>query len=64
MIIVEKITIGKTDYKHTFSNEGFYIEREDVLYEDAVDPINSDRLYNETDILIEIVEEALNDTEN
>ena len=58
MVIVETMTIGKNDFKHTYSDEGFYIEREGVLYEDAVDLIDSDRLYNETNILIEIEEEG------
>ena len=57
MIIVEKITIGKNEYKRTYSDQDFYIEREGIYYEEAVDPFNSDRLYNETDIPIYLEEE-------
>lgn len=32
----------------TFSDEGFMIERDGVLYEEAIDPENSGRVYNET----------------
>lgn len=53
MIVVETKMINNTVYKYTYSNEGFYIEREGVLYTDAIDPVDSDRVYTETDKRIE-----------
>lgn len=35
----------------TYSDEGFMIEREGSLYEEAIDPENSGREYRETDII-------------
>ena len=32
----------------TYSDEGFVIEREGSLYEEAIDPENSGRVYTET----------------
>lgn len=54
MIIVEnKITNGK-EFIHTYSDKGMKIKRENVLYDEAYDPVNfEDRIYNETDIPIE-----------
>ena len=50
MLITETITINTHDYLHNYSDAGFYIEREGVYYADAIDPINSGRVYTETDI--------------
>lgn len=36
-----------------YSDENFYIERDEVLYEEAIDPKNYGRVYTETDIPIE-----------
>lgn len=37
----------------TYSDAGFFIEREGVFYEEAIDPKEMGREYTETDILIE-----------
>lgn len=37
----------------TYSDKGMMIERDGILYIDAVDPADSDRIYTETDISIE-----------
>lgn len=37
----------------TYSDEGFMIERDGVLYEEAIDPENSERVYRETTITID-----------
>lgn len=58
MIIVETILIENEEFQHTYSDAGFYIERDGIQYEDAIDPIDSGRTYTETDIKIEIAEEA------
>ena len=61
MIIIETILIGEEEFKHTYSNAGFFIERNGIQYEDAIDPINSGRIYTETNIKIE---EAQDDIKN
>ena len=37
----------------TYSDEGFMIERDGVLYEEAIDPEGSGRVYKETTVLTE-----------
>ena len=54
MIRTEYITINGTEFRRTFSDENFMIERDGVQYSEAVDPIGfEDRVYTETDIKIE-----------
>lgn len=54
-IVREKQTIKGNEYIKTYSDENFKIQREDVLYDEAYDPIElaEDRIYVETDIKIE-----------
>jgi len=40
------------DLYRTYSDEGYYIERDDEIYEEAIDPDGMDRVYTETDIKI------------
>lgn len=49
----------------TYSDEGFMIRRVGTfqLYEEAIDPIDIDREYVETDILIEVTEEETTEVE-
>ncbi len=49
MIITEKITINGKEFKHTYSDKGMKIKRENVLYDEAYDPVGFDREYEETD---------------
>lgn len=49
MIITEKITINDKEFKHTYSDRGMKIKRENVLYDEAYDPVGFDRKYEETD---------------
>lgn len=49
MVIKEVITINETEFNHTYSDLGFYIECEGVEYSDAIDPIDIEREYVETD---------------
>lgn len=53
MIRTESITINNTDFDRTYSDEGFYIERDGVKYSEAIDPKNSGRTYTETNEKIE-----------
>ena len=58
MIYTEIVTINGKEYKRTYSDT-YTIERDGVEYYEAVDPIDSDREYTETDHLLE---ETENDT--
>lgn len=57
MLITKRITINNKYYMHNYSDAGFYIERDGILYEDAIDPLNTNRIYAETEIPIEQEEE-------
>ena len=52
MIIVENKVINNKEFKHTYSDKGFMIKRDNVLYDEAYDPVGFDREYEETDIVI------------
>lgn len=58
MIIREDIIINDNKFKKTYSDIGNYIMRDDVLYQEAIDPVGTDRQYIETDIHIEVSEES------
>ena len=49
MIIQTIKEINGVVYDYTYSDSGYMIERDGVRYSEAVDPINSCRLYTETD---------------
>lgn len=49
MIHVETIAIHGKDYTRTWSDLGVMIERDGALYEEAIDPVDSGRVYLETD---------------
>ena len=58
MIITETVTINDREFRKTYSDEGFMIERDGVQYSEAIDPIGfEDRVYTETDVKIDIPEE-------
>lgn len=48
MIVKETINIRGVDYTRHYSDSGKYIERDGVLYSEAIDPIDSDRVYTES----------------
>ena len=54
MIIQKTKEINGVMYDYAYSDSGFMIEREGVRYSEAVDPLNSDKAYTETDEPIEI----------
>lgn len=56
MLYVENVTINGREFTRTWSDR-FMIERDGVLYSDAIDPINSGRVYTETDVPLDVVEE-------
>lgn len=51
MIIVENKAMNGKEFKHTYSDKGMKIKRENVLYDEAYDPIefSEERIYEETD---------------
>ncbi|MGI6042108.1 MAG: hypothetical protein ACOYBH_07810 [Candidatus Alectryocaccobium sp.] len=52
MVVSEIITIGDKQYKHTYSDSGCYIENEGVFFSNALESINSDRVFIETELQI------------
>lgn len=53
MIIKTTKTINGTVYDYTYSDIGMKIERDGARYDEAVDPLGSNREYTETDEPIE-----------
>ena len=49
MIIQTTKEINGVMYAYTYSDSGFMIERDGVHYSEAVDPLDSGRVYTETD---------------
>ena len=61
-MIVSEYFMTRTDgvvLNRTYSDAGFYIERDGVRYEEAIDPAELNRTYTETDeeIIVEETEE-------
>lgn len=54
MIIQTTKEINGVVYDYTYSNSGYMIERDGMRYSEAIDPLDSGRVYTETDELIEI----------
>ena len=59
MIITERAIINGREFIHTYSDDGFQIRKigTDEIYSDAIDPIGVYRIYEETNIPIEKLEE-------
>ena len=49
MIIQTTKEINGVVYDYTYSDSGYMIERDGVRYSEAIDPLDSGRLYKETD---------------
>lgn len=57
MIVTEKIEINGKKFRKNYSDEGFMIERDGIMYNEAIDPEQFiDRDYTETDIKIKELE--------
>ena len=54
MIIQTTKEINGVVYDYAYSDSGYMIERDGVRYSEAIDPLDSGRVYTETDELIEI----------
>lgn len=57
MIVVEDIKLNGKLFKRSYSDEGFMIERDGILYSEAIDPADHPRRYIETDIKMPVSEE-------
>lgn len=57
MIKTELIMVDERQLRRTWSDTGFMIERDGAVYSEAVDPAEFDRMYTETDVLIEVMED-------
>ena len=53
MIISETIKLNDTNYTRTYSDAGYYIERNGIRYTEAIDMLGSGKEYTETSTLIE-----------
>lgn len=53
MIISERITINDRQFTKTYSDSGFYIERDGEKYSEAIDVENAPYTYTETDKPVE-----------
>lgn len=53
MIVTEIINIDGRDLIRSYSDAGYYVKRDESMYSEAIDPIDSGREYIETDRLIE-----------
>ena len=49
MIIQTTKEINGVVYDYTYSDSGYMVERDGARYSEAVDPLDSGRLYTETD---------------
>lgn len=52
MVKSEVIEINGTQYRKTYSDSGYYIERDGMRFSEAVDFIGADFVYTETNIKI------------
>ena len=53
MIKTELIMVDDRQLRRTWSDAGFMIERDGAVYSEAVDPVEFDRVYTETNIPVE-----------
>lgn len=65
MIITETITINDREFIKNYSDLGYYIQKAgtEEIYSEAIDPINSGRIYVEIDKKIELLENINNPNE-
>lgn len=50
MIKTELIAVDERQLRRTWSDTGFMIERDGAVYSEAIDPVEFDRVYTETDV--------------
>lgn len=49
MIVTESLTINGRAFIRTYSDGGYMVERDGVMYSEAIDPAETGRTYTETD---------------
>ena len=54
MIITETVTIRNRDFIRTYSDENRYVVRDGVSYSEAIDPIGTNRVYTEGEIMPDV----------
>lgn len=56
MLITEELVINGDKFVKNYSDRGLFIERDGVMYEEAVDPLEykDSRIYTETDKPIKV----------
>ena len=59
MIKTEIVTINGRQFVYTHSDDNMMIERDGVEYDEAYDPIDTGRVYTETNHIIETVTEDI-----
>ena len=55
MIITEKVAIRNRDFIRTYSDSNRYVVRDGVSYSEAIDPLDSGRVYTEGEVMPEEV---------
>lgn len=55
MIITEKVTIRNRDFIRTYSDSNRFVVRDGVSYSEAIDPLDSGRVYTEGEAMPEEV---------
>lgn len=58
MIKTESLVINGTSFIRTYSDLGRKVERDGVLYDEAIDPVNSGRTYIESLEMIDTEEDV------
>ena len=60
MIKRENVKIDNKNFVYTYSDAGFYITRDGVIYETAYDPaeLAAERIYTETDKLVNPIDDG------
>lgn len=61
MVKTEEVVFHGETFSKTYSDAGFKIERDGIQYDEAIDPLNSGRVYTETNVPVE--EEPISDSE-
>ena len=64
MVKSEVIEMNGTQYRKTYSDSGYYIERDGMKFSEAIDVIGADFVYTETNIKIEDDTEQNTNIEN
>lgn len=53
MIVTEHLIINGKEFIKTYSDKGFKVERDGIVYDEAIDPVDTNREYKETNIPLE-----------